>query len=100
MPHPWPECLKSLAACLRVGGAPQRRGLFGFVSFPVPLLPEVRFLDTNFELQWNPSKGMEYTESFEQFGWWNNSADVHAAELQNDLEQMAKIADPENPDKL
>ena len=57
-------------------------------------------LTWNFELQWNPSKGMEYTESFEQFGWWNNSADVHAAELQHDLEQMAKIADPENPDKL
>ena len=53
MPHPWPECLQSLAACLRDWGAPQRRGLFGFVSFPVPLLPEVRFLDTNFELQWN-----------------------------------------------
>ena len=32
---------------------PYARGLFGFVSFPVPLLPEVRFLDANFQLQWN-----------------------------------------------
>ena len=73
----------------------------------ISLSQEVQRLRANLmRLTWNftcsrtVNSSPEEAENLSEIDWWGNAAHVHCEELESDLRELAKLADPNKPSNL